>query len=114
PLRQTAHHDQPHRYRDSGIDRVDWARLGGNDRVKGLGWRLTLERVVTGQHFVDNRAEGELIGRRTGRLPHRLFGGHVTKGTDCRALIDRNTLALRDPEVEHLHETIGGDHDVLG
>jgi len=69
---------------------------------------LALERRRARQRFVEDAAETVEVGRRRGRLPHRLLGRHVRGGAEnCPGL--RQVLALvvaRVPEVEQLRPRI--------
>ena len=61
--------------------RVGFQNLGDQTRVA-----LSLERLLSRQHLVENRTESEDVGARVRVLALELFGGHVLERAQNRAL----------------------------
>ena len=93
--------------------------------AKHVRLRLAEERASPGQHLVEDDAEGEDVGARVDEIADRLFRRHVARGADGRAgagqrhagggALGRRVVRLADlgdPEIQHLHQVVVGDHDV--
>ena len=133
-LGQAALHDPPRGCRERGIQLLQRRRLALEDGRERLDRGLAREGPLPGGHLVHDRAEGELVGLRDGRLSGRLLGRHVADGPEddaegrrrpdagvvtVRGLLRRGLevpihAQLREPEVEDLGEPVAGHHDVLG
>ena len=96
----------------------------GRQRLRGA---VAAERGVPGSAFVENSSERELVGTQIGRLPLRLFGGHVADGAEngtsggaasrCGGLGAppvRVPVELGEPKVDDLDVAVSIDEDVLG
>ncbi len=79
--------------------------------------RITNERWLAGEHFVQHAAQRVHVGAGVDLLTARLFGGEILRGADHgRGLGDVAGIGerARDAEVHHLHRAGVADHDVRG
>ena len=99
------------------------------DRRHRVGGRVAVERALAGEHLVEDRAEGEDVGARVGRLAAHLLGRHVPERAHDDAGLGAPGLGRKvgparggafglrqfgEAEVEDLHAAVVGDEDVLG
>jgi hypothetical protein len=101
-------------------------RVPGEDRLDELDRVAPLERPSAREHLVEQDAEGEDVAARVDRVAPGLLGRHVGERPHDRALEGAVAPAPRggvrvprrreagEAEVEHLHETALGQHDVAG
>jgi hypothetical protein len=104
-------------------------RLPRQDRAHRVGGRLAVERAVTREHLVEDRAEGEDVASRVGRLSPHLLRRHVAEraehdarlgarrgGRQIRLLAPAflGVRQFRQTEVEDLEPAILRDEEVLG
>ena len=76
-LRQAALHDPAQGRRSLRVRIRDRLRLLVQDRRERVHAGLLLERPLARRHLVEDRAEGELVGRKSSGSPARLLRRHV-------------------------------------
>jgi hypothetical protein len=96
--------------------------FGGKQRRKHFGRALLRKPALPDGHLVEHRAEAEDVGPRIQRQSTGLLRRHVPRRAHddpgpARRRRHRITRPGRNPgqaKVDHLHEAIGPEHDVLG
>ena len=105
--------------RNPGLQAGRGDRLLLGDLSDGLHHRGAFERRPSGQHLVEDRAQGVDVGGRTDLVnsPPRLLGGHVTGRAQDRAGVSQ-LAALLNPfgqaEVRDLGDVVRREEDVGG
>ena len=77
---------------------------------------LGMERHEAGQQFVEDQADGKLVGARIQFLAHRLLGRHVLHGADHHAGLG-HAVALQGARQAEIHDDDAAGlvaHDVAG
>ena len=85
-LREARADDAVERRRGDGLDARHRRRLVLQNRAEQARARLAFERRAAGEHLEQQRAEREDVGARVGLEPFDLFGRHVLKRPEDRAL----------------------------
>src|SRR5208337_4092467 len=87
-----------------------------DDFVDHRGDALAGERLLAGQHFVEDDADGKDIAAAINGAPFDLFGGHVTgRAHNMSSLLNGAELQdLGGAEVGHFDGVVGGQHQVGG
>ena len=126
-LLEAAVNDEREMRRDFAVHRVDRLRIGLDRGRHGLGRGWPRERPSSGDGFVGDESQRELIRSVIGVPSARLFGRHVADRAqhDARGRAGGLRHGLRqfgpvgpvqlgEPEVDDLHAVGVADHDVLG
>ena len=122
-------HDPLEARRDVLIGDGEIRRIFAQDRRHRVRRRISMERALSREHLVEDRAEGEDVAARVGRPSTHLLRRHIAERSqhDSRLrarrggrqvrLLSRALLGMRQlgqPEVEDLDAAISGDEEVLG
>ena len=110
------------------VGRGQIRRVLPEDRRHRVRRGVAVEGAAPSEHLVEDRAEGEDVAARVGRLAADLLGRHVGEsphddaglraggcGREVAALaLLFGVRQLREAEVQDLHPAVVGDEDVLG
>src|SRR5882757_4232950 len=113
-LREAAHNDvvEARRQRRIAAGRLDWI---GRQNLRTDGSNgAAVERRHTGQHLVQNDAQGEQVGAGTMRLAHDLLRSQIGGSAHNPPRPGNLGGEARDTEVAELYLAFFGDHDVGG
>jgi hypothetical protein len=101
--------------RHVGPDLADVRDRIVRDRLERQELGLALEQVPLRERLPQHRAERPDVGAPVERLVAQLLGRHVRVRAlhGAGARLARRVLDLRDAEVEHLHDTVDRDEQVL-
>ena len=127
-LLQAVPDDPVERWRDLRAGFQSLRRIFVQDRRDGFGRTALLKRALTGQHLVEDPAEGEDVGARIDGLTLQLLGRHVAERSQHDASLrpgrGRGEVRkgagffllrqLRQAEVEDLDPPVFRDEEVLG
>ncbi len=77
---------------------------------------FTTEGKLFGEHFIQDDTEGENIRSMVYIFSLDLFRRHVSGCSDGASCLGdlRSALEFCQPEVHHFHQTVSGEHDVIG
>ena len=125
-LGETAANDPRQRFGRRRTHGREGLRLLFQNRGERLDRGRALEGPAARGHLVEDGPEGELVGAVVDRLSGRLLRRHVadrpendagarllSRGQDLTSVGERRR-GFGQAEIENLHETLGGHHDVLG